>query len=243
MEVVVPLGEVEIAFGPFDLAALEIHGVAAWVFLLRVEVAAEVGIDHKAVRLNSAEEEIAAVGGDPEALVNRNPAVALEINLSPVVEVAGAGVRHQAALPSGGDAFVAAHRDEQKRHLAAVAVAVFKDIFRNIPYCGIVPCGCPREGLVDPAVDRLGLEVRVVYACGDGVGGRLDPVGEDDVLASLGGIFVIVRSLLVVGEYFGRVDRMPLAAGDIFKDFIKDGGFVPCGLRFEIDAGVRVGRA
>lgn len=33
LEVVVPLGVVEVAFGPLDFAALEVHGVAAGIFL------------------------------------------------------------------------------------------------------------------------------------------------------------------------------------------------------------------
>ena len=167
LEVVVPLREVEVAFVPFDLAALEIYGVAAGVLLLGVEVAAEVGVDYKAVRLYAAEEEIAAVGGDPEALVDGNPAIAFEIDLTPVVEVAGARVHHQTALPSGWNPFVAAHRDEQQCHLAAVAVVVRQDIFGNILNCGIVSGRCPRECLVDPGVDRLGLKVRVLDAGGD----------------------------------------------------------------------------
>ena len=167
LEVVVPLREVEVAFVPFDLAALEINGIAARIFLLGIEIAAEIGVDHHSVWLDAAEEEIAAVGGYSETLVNRNPAIAFEIDLTPVVEVAGARVHHQTALPSGGNPFVAAHRDEQQCHLAAVAVVVRQDIFGNILNCGIVSGRCPRECLVDPGVDRLGLKVRVLDAGGD----------------------------------------------------------------------------
>ena len=46
LEIVVPLREVEVAFVPFDLAALEINGIAARIFLLGIEIAAEIGVDH-----------------------------------------------------------------------------------------------------------------------------------------------------------------------------------------------------
>lgn len=162
LEVVVPLREVEVAFVPFDLATLEINSVAARVLLLGIEIATEIGVDDHSVRLDATEEEIAAVGGDSETLIHRNPTITFEIDFAPVVEVAGSRVHHQAALPSGRNPFVAAHRDEQQRHLAAVAVVVRQDIFRNILDCGIVSGRCPRECLVDPGVDRLGLKVRVV---------------------------------------------------------------------------------
>lgn len=104
LEIVVPLREVEVAFVPFDLAALEINGIAARIFLLGIEIAAEIGVDHHSVWLDAAEEEIAAVGGYSETLVNRNPAIAFEIDLTPVVEVAAPGciirpLCHLAGIP------------------------------------------------------------------------------------------------------------------------------------------------
>ena len=59
LEIVVPLREVEVAFVPFDLAALEINGIAARIFLLGIEIAAEIGVDHHSVWLDAAEEEVA----------------------------------------------------------------------------------------------------------------------------------------------------------------------------------------
>ena len=151
-------------------------------------------------------------------------------------------MHHQAALPPGRNAFVAAHRDEEQRHLAAVAVTVRQDIFRNIPDRGVVSGRRPRERPVDPGVDRLRLKVRVVDAGCDRVSGCLDPLGEDHMLLPFGGIFLILRIRDIVGQHFGGVDRMPFAAGGIFKDLVEDGGFVPGGPGLHVDAAVGVGR-
>ena len=62
------------------------------------------------------------------------------------------------------------------------------------------------------------------------------------MLLTFCGIFLIFRIIDIVGQDFGRIDRVPFAAGGIFKDLVEDGRFVLYGLGLHIDAAVRVRR-
>src|SRR3712207_2752444 len=93
-----PLVEIKIATGPFGLASLEVHGLAAGVFLGAVkglslainamgkERLAVIIVHNEAPRVDSSQEKVAlvvggGVGGNTKRLVHGYPSHSLEVHL------------------------------------------------------------------------------------------------------------------------------------------------------------------
>ena len=134
-------------------------------------------------------------------------------------------MHHEAALEMCGNTTDAAKRNEQQADLATVSVTVVQHIFRDILNGGIFACRSPREVVIHPTEDTFGFQVGVGFT-GCQFGSKFAQArGKDDMLLTLGSIFLIKSGRRIIGLHVFRLQIMPFAVGGKLKGFGEYGRF------------------
>ena len=134
-------------------------------------------------------------------------------------------MHHEAALEMCGNSTDAAKRNEQQADLATVSVTVVQHIFRDILNGGIFACRSPREVVIHPTEDTFGFQVGVGFT-GCQFGSKFAQAwGKDDMLLTLGSIFLIKGGRRIIGLHIFRLQIMPFTVGGKLKGFGEYGRF------------------
>ena len=137
-------------------------------------------------------------------LKSRHPTHTLKIDFCPIVQIPCTGMHHEAALEMCGNSTDAAKRNEQQADLATVSVTVVQHIFRDILNGGIFACRSPREVVIHPTEDTFGFQVGVGFT-GCQFGSKFAQAwGKDDMLLTLGSIFLIKGGRRIIGLHISR---------------------------------------
>ena len=138
-------------------------------------------------------------------------------------------------------AYGAAERQEEERHLSAVAVVVGQHILGNVLYGRIFACRRPWEVLVNPLEDASCLGQRCGGASCETLCEGAYLWCEHDVLVALRGVGLVERRGGVVGLHVGCVEVEPCAVGIKLKLLAEDRGLACLCLLLHIDRRVGVG--
>ena len=109
--------------------------------------------------------------------------------------------------------------------MATVSVTVVQHIFRDILNGGIFACRSPREVVIHPTADTFGFQVGVGFT-GCQFGSKFAQArGKDDMLLTLGSIFLITGGCRIIGLPDFRLQILPFAVGGKLNSVAEYGRF------------------